>query len=158
MSKLLTPRPFRMLRMLESICRKAIFSNGWKKELWCNKRRQQIVSTEHTPNKQKQISGFMDGYVRSAAEAVTKYYEWHVIESRVFVSSHSGSSIAAATPACFSLWVSGSSKTIDICPITSQVELYVSVPKLVCWRASSRREEMRSSSLISRRRAWMSIV
>ena len=80
-----------------------------KKELWRNKRkekrkrasstRQHFASTEPTPKKQKKAIGSMEGYVRSAAEALARN-EWHVIEVRELTSSDSGSSDGT-----FQLWV-----------------------------------------------------
>ena len=99
-----------------------------KKELWRNKRkenrkratfsRQQFASTEPTPKKQKQALGSMEGYVRSAAEALTKH-EWHVIESRELASSDGGSSDT------FQLWVMIGNKSLQRIRIKMSRTVYV---------------------------------
>ncbi|KAL3782437.1 hypothetical protein HJC23_006010 [Cyclotella cryptica] len=101
-----------------------------KKELWRTQRkerrkrasafdRQQIISNQPASKKQRQTLGSMEGYVRSAAEALTQH-EWHVIEVRELSSSD-----GASSDGNFQLWVIIGNKSLQRIRIKMARTVYV---------------------------------
>ena len=102
-----------------------------KKELWRKQRKERrklALATKHTQivqdtgnakKKQKTALSSMEGYMRSAAEALT-HHEWHVVELRELASSEGASSDGS-----FLLWVMIGNKSLQRIRIKMSRTVYV---------------------------------
>jgi len=101
-----------------------------KKDLWRKQRKERrkraLASEKSQPvddsaksKKQKTALGSMEGYMRSAAEALTEH-EWHVIEMRELASSEGSSSDGT-----FLLWVMIGNKSLQRIRIKMSRTVYV---------------------------------
>lgn len=101
-----------------------------KKELWRKQRQErrkrarasepaQLVDDAAQSKKQKTALGSMEGYMRSAAEALSQH-EWHVIEMREMTSSE-----GASSDGTFLLWVMIGNKSLQRIRIKMSRTVYV---------------------------------
>lgn len=98
-----------------------------KKELWRKQRKQRkrhvssaLEATTSSPSKrQKSALGSMEGYMRSAAQAL-KQHEWHVIEMRELASSE-----GASSDGIFLLWVMIGNKSLQRVRVKMSRTLFV---------------------------------
>ena len=100
-----------------------------KKELWRRQRKerrskralagQSVDDSDKSTKKQKTAVGSMEGYIRSAAEALSQH-EWHVIEMREMASSE-----GASSDGTFLLWVMIGNKSLQKIRIKMSRTVYV---------------------------------
>ena len=101
-----------------------------KKELWRKQRKErrkdalaaeraQLADDSASSKKQKMALGSMEGYMRSAAEALTQH-EWHVIEMRELASSE-----GASSDGMFLLWVMIGNKSLQKIRIKMSRTVYI---------------------------------
>ena len=98
-----------------------------KKELWRKQRKERKkraasapqASTDTSSKRQKAALGSMEGYMRSAAQALTQH-EWHVIEMRELATSEGSSS-----DGIFQLWVMVGNKSLQRIRVKMSRTLFV---------------------------------
>ena len=98
-----------------------------KKELWRKQRKERKrratsaleASSTSSSKRQKSALGSMEGYMRSAAQALTQH-EWHVIEMRELASSE-----GASSDGTFLLWVMIGNKSLQRIRVKMSRTLFV---------------------------------
>ncbi len=98
-----------------------------KKELWRKQRKDRKRRASSAPEasagtaskRQKSALGSMEGYMRSAAQALTQH-EWHVIEMRELASSE-----GASSDGTFLLWVMVGNKSLQRIRVKMSRTLYI---------------------------------